>query len=89
MQDHCTKIETAKRAARYIFHVGMKAERPLSQSHAVAATMLAENGFRVPDDLLDFASDGRLSDFNVRDWAKPHDIVEKRRMTTENIWEMV
>jgi hypothetical protein len=44
---------------------------------------------RVPDDLRDFASDERLSDFYVRDWGKPNDIVEKRTMTTESIWEMI
>lgn len=89
MQDHVQKIEAAKETARLIFHLGFEAERPLQHSHWVAAMMMEENGLQVPDDLLDFASDGRLSDFNVRDWAKPCDIVEKRMVTTESIWEMV
>ncbi|EIE52485.1 hypothetical protein C357_03530 [Citreicella sp. 357] len=60
----------------------MVADRPLSHSHAVTAMMLAENGLRVPEGFLDFASDGRLSHFNVWDRGKPHDIVEKRISNT-------
>ncbi|MBR9893820.1 hypothetical protein [Salipiger abyssi] len=89
MLDQSAKIEAAKQTARMIFYLGVEAERPLRHSRKVTEMMLEENGLPVPDDVLAFASEGRLSDRNVRDWEKPHDLVLRRVVTTENIFELI
>ncbi|MEC9312933.1 MAG: hypothetical protein VYA97_14295 [Pseudomonadota bacterium] len=65
------KLEAARLRAREMLGEGISVDFPLWYTHHAISLLMKKRGFDVPEDVLAFASEGRLSDSWVRDWNDP------------------
>jgi len=63
--------ELARRYAESLFAEGEQRGYPLAMSHLAVQLMMKKAGLPVPRDVLAFASNGIVSDADVKDWNQP------------------
>lgn len=64
-------VKTARQEAEQMLAEGVHKRLPLAYVHFVISLMLARKDLPVPDDLLAWISQGRVSDKQVDDWRSP------------------
>ena len=63
-----SRIEAARLEGLQLLAEGREQGFPLALSHFTVQIMLRKRGIIVPDDILAFLSEGKVSDSQVTDW---------------------
>jgi hypothetical protein len=69
--DHLDRVKAARREAELTVCEGITRGMPMGVSHIVVQKTLAAKGLPIPEDILAFASNGRVSDADVTNWDAP------------------
>lgn len=65
------QIEAARLVGLQLCAEGRERGFPLALSHLAVQLMLRERGIVVPDDILAFLTEGKVSDLQVVNWHSP------------------
>lgn len=65
------KIEACRLEGLQLLAEGRELGFPFALSHFAVKNMMRKRGIVVPDDILAFLSEGKVSDSQVRDWHSP------------------